>query len=70
MNQRYFCTEFSMFSIQVILILGFLLYNLSWSWLSLELIGKVIAFSMLGLFNIASIVFMFIGLLSSERRDK
>lgn len=68
MNKRMFWSGLSMFIIQLIGILIFVLTTLNYSWLTAELIRSVIVFTCIGLFNITSIIFMIVGIFSKDER--
>lgn len=64
-----FWSGFSIFALEVLVVIAYLLYQLNWDWLTGDLIIKVIVGLTFILFNIFALIIMIVGLFSDNGKD-
>jgi len=69
MKKSMFWTGLSMFSIQVLGILVYLFSTLDYSWITSKLVISVIILTCFALFNIISIILIFVGIFKKDEEE-
>jgi len=66
MNKRFFFVGIGIYGFEVLGFLAYFLTQISWD---IEMIEKIIAFSVFSLLNIAALIFIIIGLVSKGENN-
>ena len=66
MNKQMFWVGFSIFALEVLAVLGYLLAQLSWTWVNGEIISMALAGLILISLNIFAFIIMIVGAFSND----